>query len=238
MPPPETEIVLCNTRHAGNIGAVARLMKNLDITRLKLVNPTSRVHIDAIRMAVGAEEILERVMLFESLESALVGSDVSFAVTGRKRRARMEICRPENCLEKTGSGRISFVFGSEKFGLSNDEISLCSYLLMIPVSLEHTSYNLAQAVAIVLYAACHDNLRKPVAGKKARRKPPEEPELEKLYQRIDETARLSGFYNRAGHEATSRQIRNIFARSRLDRKDVKILLGLYKQFQRKMGNNF
>lgn len=235
----EIRVILCDTRHAGNIGAVARLMKNLDLTDLALVNPTGRGLIEAVKMAVGAEEIIEQAEVVDTLEEALAPCARSFAATRRTRKSRKLSFDPGSAATfiEDQEGITGYVYGSEKFGLTNDQVALCTALLSIPVSEAHPSYNLAQAAAITLYPAALPSLNAPKRGKKSYRIPSDNAERRLLYERIVATARQAGFFGLPHDKKTIAAIEDIFERASLDKKDVAILQGLFKQLGRAAGRD-
>ncbi|MBF0170739.1 MAG: hypothetical protein HQK87_06595, partial [Nitrospinae bacterium] len=151
--PPQLAVILVDTRHAGNIGAVARFMKNMGLADLILVNPTARGHLEAIKMGVGAEEIVERATIVPTLEEGVARCAATYAVTRRPRRLRKRVLRPEEGAVEGAAvdGLVGLVFGSEKLGLTNEQVRVCDAIITIDVSPDHPSLNLAQAVAVVVY---------------------------------------------------------------------------------------
>jgi tRNA (cytidine32/uridine32-2'-O)-methyltransferase len=233
----QLEVILTDTRHSGNIGAVARLLKNLGISRLTLVNPTSRALIEAVRMAVGAEEIIENATVVGTLQEGIGECVETFAVTRRPRKYSKSVYDPAEVAARLPDidGRIGIVFGSEKQGLLNDQVSLCSAILTLPVSPHHPSYNLAQAAAIVLYTVASPSLSLPKQSRKARRDPAPSHEKRLLYDRLIGMGRDAGFFGRSADKPVIAAIEDVFERARLSEKEVKILQGLFKNIQRSMG---
>lgn len=228
------EVILTDTRHAGNIGAVCRLMKNLNLTGLTLVNPTHRGHIEAVKMAVGAEELIENAKIVETLAEAISGCADLYAVTRRPRRMRKNVYNPAKASIKISAalGVTGVIFGSEKFGLTNEQVALAGSIITIPVAPAHPSYNLAQAAAIVLYGIASPSLAIARQSKKSKREPAEAHERRLLYDQITNTARAAGFFGRSNDAKVTAAIEDIFERAQLDKKDVKILQGLFKQMGR------
>ena len=228
------EVILTDIRHAGNIGAVARLMKNLGLTRLTLVKPTYRGYLDAIKMAVGAEDILEGVQVVDTLKEAIAECSDVYAVTRRPRRMRKNVCNPTDAASKISKadGVTGVVFGSEKFGLSNEQVALCGSIISIPVHPDQPSYNLAQAAAIILFGIAGPELSISKQGKRSKREPSKAHDRRLLYDRIMDTARDAGFFGMPHDAKTIAAIEDIFERANLDKKDVKILQGLFRQIGR------
>jgi len=142
-------IVLVRPRNPNNIGAAARAMANFGLTDMRLVNTHSPVLEEAVS-AVGAEKILKRAKIFDSLSAAVKDCNFVYATTSLKnRKTDKEIIFLPDL--KLPSGKTAIVFGSEKTGLSNADIALCDAVLNIPTSAAQPSINLAQAVTLVCY---------------------------------------------------------------------------------------
>ena len=153
-------IVLVKTSHPGNVGSVARAMKTMGLSDLRLVEPKSldicRAE-DAISLASGAADVLENARIYDSLPEALVDRSVAFALSARLRdlgpglQSPPEAAREALHLTNGGVG-VAFVFGAERTGLSNDELLVCNRQVTIPANPVYSSLNLSQAVQIVAYA--------------------------------------------------------------------------------------
>jgi len=234
------EVILADTRHAGNIGATARAMKNFGFSRMTLVNPTSRAHIEAVKMAVGAEDVIENATITDTLKDALAPLDSAFAITRRPRRLRREaMTPPEGAGRLAGlEGRAGLVFGSEKFGLSNEQVRMCGAIVTIPTTPQAPSLNLSHAVTVILYEIVrHEIVRRESGEAEGPRgryasSPASLEERGKFYERLTETLVSAGFFNTPNADRTVSQVENIFNRANLDRKDIKILLGAFKKIKR------
>jgi len=173
-------IVLVRTSHPGNVGAVARAMKNMGLSRLVLVSPSEayekdengdivylsplKAH-DAIRRASGAEDILSQARVCTSLDEALAQSQIVVGASARSRKMTWPLMNPRDCaslvLDKVfsneseapgGAGnKVSLIFGNEATGLSNEELQRCHYHVNIPAVESFSSLNLAMAVQLVTY---------------------------------------------------------------------------------------
>jgi TrmH family RNA methyltransferase len=148
-------VVLAETRNPLNIGAVARAMSNFGAMHLRVVKPYEKAFREAVS-AVGAGKVLKAAEEFASLREAV--ADCSLVV-GTTAVGNREVRQPLRGLEEAGgilrgamkSGNVALLFGSEKRGLSNEDLSYCHWLLRIPTREEHRSMNLGQAVAVCLY---------------------------------------------------------------------------------------
>jgi TrmH family RNA methyltransferase len=227
--PPGLRVILCQTRHAGNIGSVARIMGNLGQSGLTLVNPTFRGHLEAIRMASGGAQIIENSQEAGSLEEALEGSALSFAVTRRPRKITKTIFTPEEAaaiIAKSGGGETALVFGSEKLGLSTGQVRLCGAVIAIPTAPDAPSMNLAQAVAVILYLVTREwrPAPSPSAGEPSTTK-----ERMALFGRMEEVLEKSGYFKTRGGAQTMADIEDIFNRASMTHRDVKLLFGMFRR---------
>ena len=153
-------IVLVKTSHPGNVGSVARAMKTMGLTDLRLVQPKTPDICsaeEAISLASGAADVLETACIYDSLPDALVDRSIAFALSARLRDLGPGLQTPQQAareaLHLTGSGvGAAFVFGAERTGLSNDELLVCNRQVTIPANPVYSSLNLSQAVQIVAYA--------------------------------------------------------------------------------------
>ncbi len=145
--------VLHRPRSLDNIGAVARVVKNFGIGRLVLVDPLSYSFDRARKLAVGAEDVLERMFVHRGLGEALAEVTFSAATSSRqlKRRASLD---PAQLGARVAAnvGPVAMVFGEEKRGLSDEELARCQEVCRIPTGPEQPSMNLAQSAAVLAYA--------------------------------------------------------------------------------------
>src|SRR5579864_818107 len=148
-------VVLVGTRNPLNVGAVARAMSNFGAMELRAVRPYEKAWREA-KSAVGAGELLAKAKEFANLAEAV--ADCSLVV-GTTAVGNREMKHPLRGLEegarligkRMSTGRVAVVFGSEKWGLSNEDLSYCHWLMRIPTRMEHRSMNLGQAAAVVMY---------------------------------------------------------------------------------------
>ena len=155
-PPDPTRFVLMNTSHAGNVGAAARAMKVMGFSELVLVQPRfadvlSRE--ETVAMASGAADVLVRARIVASLDEALDGIHHACATAMTPRDFGPPTETPRACFERLAArpDKVAFVFGSERYGLANDDVYRCHVCLSIPTHPDYGSLNLAQAVQLVAY---------------------------------------------------------------------------------------
>ena len=151
-----TRFILVNTSHPGNVGAAARAMKVMGFSDLVLVAPRFNdvlVHEDTVAMASGAADILVRARIVPTLTEALDGVTFACATAMTPRDFGPPTRAPRDLMPElvAGGHRVGFVFGSERYGLSNDDVYRCHVCLSIPTHPEYGSLNLAQAVQLLAY---------------------------------------------------------------------------------------
>lgn len=136
-----------------NIGFATRAINTMGFARLRLVNPCDHLSTQAKKTAYGSHDILENALVFPTLKEALTDMDISIATTAKKRLARHDNHSPQALAgmlaEKHGvAANVAIVFGSERDGLSKEEVNLCDLVSTIPLAAPHPSLNLAQSVLI------------------------------------------------------------------------------------------
>ena len=146
-------IVLVGTTHPGNIGAVARAMKNMGLSDLALVNPRFFPHEEATARASGATDVLDSALVVTTLADALIDCVYVAGASARSRTISWPSMGPRDCAERmineSENGKVAAVFGPEKTGLHNDDLDLCNTLLTIPTAPGFSSLNLAMAVQVL-----------------------------------------------------------------------------------------
>jgi TrmH family RNA methyltransferase len=228
-------IVLVETSHPGNIGAVARAMKNMALDELMLVQPTAFPHATATAMASGADDVLARARVVATLAEAVADCGL---VLGTSARLRSQYHWPAwpareaatRMLAAARHSRVALLFGPERTGLTNEHLEVCGAIVQIPANPDYESLNLAQAVQILayeLYVA-----RVPEMPALERPTPlAEQRELALLYEHLDAVLALVDFTDRAGGPHLSRRLQRIFGRANLDRLEVNMLRGFLSAVQ-------
>jgi tRNA/rRNA methyltransferase len=225
-------IVLVEPQHSGNIGAVARAMKNMAFNRLTLVNPADHLAMEARMMAMHAFDILQQAQIVPTLTQAVEDAGFVIGTTRRLGKARQAQLSPRAIapmlLELAHANPVALVFGREDRGLANDELERCHELITIPAHPEFASLNLAQAVLLVCYELYVATVTE------SRPTPPElatVAELERLYTRLQAVLRRVGFLHGSNPDRMMRYFRRFFARQGLRSRDVKIFLGVFRQIE-------
>jgi TrmH family RNA methyltransferase len=232
-------IVLVSPRNPLNIGAAARAMSNFGFTNLRLVNPYDVAFKEA-RSAVRSRHILERAEVFDGVAPAVADCTL---VVGTTALGNRDVHIPLHRLEGAGaliktrlsSSPVALLFGSEKFGLSNEDMSYCHWLLRIPTREEHGSMNLGQAVAICLY-----ELRRDASAVEKRfdaPRPVTDENLERMTVLVLELLERSGYVNERTSKSTELKVRRLVRRLRLPGSDAETWLGMLRQILWKMNQN-
>jgi tRNA/rRNA methyltransferase len=224
----ETAVVLISTRNPLNIGAAARAMANFGFADLRIVNPYEVAFREAVS-AVGGAHVLQSARLFETVADAVADCSLVAGTTAAQRRELQQpLERVEAGMERvrSHSGRAAILFGSEKFGLSNEDLSYCHTLIRIPTVPGTPSMNLGQAVAVCLWELSRGVLQKPRAVKGGL---VEGSDAEQLTRMLLEVLEKSGYTNRITSVSTEQKIRRWVRRMRLTSRDAPLMLGVLRQ---------
>ena len=224
-------IVLCTTTHPGNIGATARAMKTMGLSRLALVTPRFFPHEQATAMASGADDVLAAAKVYASLPDALQGTTLVVGMTARARdlshpmRPMREVA--QQVAEEAQQGEVALVFGTEMSGLSNAELDACQVLANIPAQPGFSSLNLAASVQIAAYELRQALLQD--RGAVGRDYPlASHEEMEHFYRHLERVMYGSGFLDPAQPGRLMIRLRRLFSRARVEREEVSILRGILK----------
>ena len=231
------KIVLVETTHPGNIGAVARAMKNMNMGNLTLVAPKIFPSADATARASGADDVLASAVVCENLSEAIADCSIVLGASARCRTISWPEITPRECAVRlkteTGDNKAAIVFGRENSGLKNHELDLCQYLLRIPCNTAFSSLNLAAAVQVVcyeLFVASEQNYQV-IAGDKGDETPATAAQLEQFYAHLAEALTDIGFMHPDKSKSIMRRLRRVYNRARLDSKEIDILRGILRMSQ-------
>jgi TrmH family RNA methyltransferase len=231
------KVVLVEPSHPGNIGAAARAMKTMGLSRLALVRPEGFPSADATARASGADDLLHAAQVAEDLGGALADCALVVGTSARARNLAWPEVDPRQAaslvLEAAASQPVAVVFGRERTGLTNTEVERCHYLLRIPTSPGFTSLNLAAAVQVVAYEIW---VAAGAAGQ-ATAVPDERDdlasglEMEGLLRHFEQAAVELGFLDPQAPKRLRARVWRLFNRARPDRTEVNILRGFLKAAQ-------
>jgi len=229
--------VLVSTRNPLNIGAAARAMSNFGITTLRVVNPYQPAFREA-ESAVGAADVLAGAEQFKTVADAVADCTLVVGTTAvGKRNLHHPLRRLEDgarlICRRLNSSKVALLFGSEKRGLTNDDLSHCHWLLRVPTAEANISMNLGQAVAVCLYELIRDPKSPRVAGKLP---PASAAEVERITTLLLDALRLSGFTDLRKVADSDERIRRLVRRLNLPARDAVIWLGMFRQIEWKLRN--
>ena len=223
-------VVLINTSHPGNIGASARAMKTMGLTRLFLVEPGRYPDAEATARASGADDVLASAQVCATLDEALQGCRFVIGASARSRSIPVPLISPDRCAEmlraESETGEVALLFGCERSGLSNPEIDRCNYLVQIPTSIEYSSLNLAAAVQIICYEIFVAHASQHPAEGAPEHVPVAADEMERFYTHLEETLVALDFLDRSNPRMLMRRLRRLYNRARPDTNEVNILRGI------------
>jgi tRNA/rRNA methyltransferase len=237
-------VVLISTSHPGNVGSAARAMKTMGFADLVLVTPKMPdvlSHPEAIALASDGADLLAGARIVATLEEALADRHFALAFTSRRR----ELSHPAQPLRDAArvlidevrtaeSQRGALVFGSETYGMSNDEIDRCQMIAVIPTSPRYRSLNLSQAVQLAAYEtmlaanafSTATEPPRPVAGIE---------DVESFLRHLESAAIDSGFLDPEEPKRFMTRMRRLFARARLEPEEIAILRGLLATFSKRQS---
>jgi TrmH family RNA methyltransferase len=231
-------IVLIDPSHPGNIGSVARAMKNMSLTELVLVRPRAFPHAEANALAAGADDVLAGARVVQTVAEGIADCAYIAGTTSRPRSYYWEFTTPRDVAARIvalpGENRAALLFGSERYGLSGDDLRYCNVLVRIPANPEYCSLNLAMSVQLLAYELfmareqprSHTQLELPLAPSG---------DLEHFYAHLLEVLKEIDFDDRTGHLMD--RLRRLFNRAQLDRNELNILRGILSAVQGRRGQN-
>lgn len=231
-------IVLVNTSHPGNIGAAARAMKNMGLTKLVLVDPKEHPGYEAYSRAAGADDVLGDAIVVSTLSEALNGCCWVMGTSARERTVEWPMMEPRECAKKSvkesESGEVALVFGRERSGLTNEELELCHALVRIPTNPEYSSLNLAAAVQVLCYelrvASLAEVVKQPVE-KSDSDSPATVDQVEGMYNHLSQMLEDIGFFGTNNPEIVMRRLKGLFSRTHITKREVNILRGIFSASQ-------
>lgn len=230
-------IVLVGTTHPGNIGAVARAMKNMGCNELVLVSPRYFPHEQASARASGAEDVLLHARVVGTLDEALTDCHFAVGASARSRAIEWPTLAPRECaarlLQENESGNVAVVMGPEKTGLSNEQLDRCHALLTIPADPGFSSLNIAMAVQVICYELRLASMVQLPPGEAAV-PPATAAEMEYFYGHLEAVLADSGFLDVENPRTLMRRLRRLFIKAAPDRNEVNILRGILTAFERSL----
>jgi TrmH family RNA methyltransferase len=230
--------VLVDTSHPGNIGAVARAMKNMGLTELWLVNPREFPHPEATARASGADDVLSTARVVASLPEAIADCGLVLATTARMREQHFRVLEAraagERIVAEARTGPVAVLFGTERFGLSNEHLLTAHALLRIPANPAYESLNIAMAAQLIAYEIRMAQHQPPASATQREAPLATGEQMEQFYAHLSRVMEDTHFRDRTqtGTHLMGR-IRRMFNRAELDGNEVNILRGILTAVQNK-----
>ncbi len=232
-------IVLVETSHPGNLGAVARAMKVMGLSCLYLVDPRCEIDAEARARASGAVDVLEQAVVCSDLDAALHGAVFTAATTSRRRDLPHPAYTPRQAapelLARAQTGPVALVFGSETYGLSNAQLAKCQWLINIPSNPAYMSLNLGAAVQVLAYelrCTLEDAVLPLPAFEAARHE-----EVEALLAELETVLKAIGFLDPRHPKRLMPRLRRFFARAGLEKEEVAIWRGIVNAVRSQRSHN-
>ena len=230
-------IVLVRPTHPGNVGAVARAMKNMCLEDLRLVAPENFPSPQANARAGGAEDVLTRASIVDSLDEALKGCHLVVGSSGRTRRIEWPLLDPRTCGEKlvsgAGQGKVALLFGRERNGLTNVELDRCQFVVQIPANTGYPSLNIACAVQILAYEIfLADRQSQTAAPRDGESTPASHDDMQRFYRHLQEVLIQIGFLDPQNPRLLMRRLIRMYNRASPNGDELNILRGILTAVQR------
>lgn len=223
-------IILVRPLSPGNIGSVARAMHNMGLSQLTLVAPACFPHPEARMMACNAEPLLQQARVCDTIHEAVASCHWLVGTSARRRHYRKPPLTPRELAHKLPAlcqhAHVGILFGPEDTGLTTDELNLCHDRVVIPTAPTATSLNLAQAVMVLCYEILLVHFQPaaqpvPTLATVA--------DTEAMYAHLRDAFSLHGFPDTHSVERILDRLRRIFERTRLERRDVRLIRGIARQ---------
>ncbi|HDN25956.1 MAG TPA: RNA methyltransferase [Thioploca sp.] len=223
------QIILVGITHPGNIGAAARAMKTMGLSQLRLVQPKHFPSAEATARATGADDVLVNAQVFDTFEESLKDCHLIVGTSTRQRTIAWPVLTPKACAEKASecAGRVAIVFGREQYGLTNQELELCNYLVQIPTNPTFSSLNVAAAVQILAYELRISNEALKLENVNSSLPAPASAEaIAQFYQHLEQTLIDIEVLDPQNPRQLMRHLHRLFNRVQLFDSEVSLLRGI------------
>lgn len=234
-------IVLVETFHPGNIGAVARAMKNMGLSQLTLINPRVFPDPEATSRAAGAKDLLENAVVVNSLEEAIADCQLVIGTSARERTFDLPLMDLESAtelmLDESSSGTLAILFGRETMGLTNDEMLACQRHLYIDANPEYPVLNIAQAVQLVCYELWRTDRKQQqlITRDAARVSYPHQDDMQLFYQHLEKVLRRTHFIIPQHEGRVLDKLKRFFNRARPEKSELGILRGILASVEERLN---
>jgi TrmH family RNA methyltransferase len=227
---------MVNTTEPGKLGAAARAMKSMSLSRLYLINPSKYPSAAATASASGADDVLSNAVVCNSLSEALEGTHLVIGASARQRNIKwrqmdvIETCREIQKTIASLDQEVAVIFGTENSGLTNEELDLCHILMTIPGTQDYFSLNVAAAIQVFAYQNLVSNLQVDFDNETSKLASFEE--LDGFYKHLEQALEhLEYFEEKRPKELLMRRLRRLFGRSYPEQEEVAILRGILRNIK-------
>lgn len=231
-------VVLVHTSHPGNIGAVARAMKNMGLKQLYLVRPKAFPHERAVWRSASAVDLLDNAVVVDTLEEAIADCGLVVGTSARGRRIPWPLVNPRVCAERVypelSQHPVALVFGREDRGLTNEELQCCHLHVNIPASEDYTSLNLAMAVQVVTYELRMAQLAGELSSDDMQEwdtKLAKVDDIERMFVHLEQTLIDLEFLKPSAPKQLMTRLRRLYSRTRMDDLEVQMMRGILSSTQ-------
>jgi tRNA (cytidine32/uridine32-2'-O)-methyltransferase len=227
-------IVLIDPSHPGNVGSVARAMKNMAITDLVLVRPRSFPHPESNMLSAGADDVLANARVVSTVSEAVADCGFIAGATARQRSYYWEFTTPRDVAARIvalpDENRVALLFGSEKYGLGTEDLQYCNVLVRIPANPDYCSLNLAMSVQLLTYEIL---LARESPTTRTQLELPLAPagDVEHFYDHLHQVLEEIDFGDKTGH--LMERIRRLFNRAQMDKNELNIMRGILSAVQKR-----
>ena len=228
-------VVMVHTPHPGNIGAVARVMKNMCLDALYLVKPRIFPSDEANARSSGALDVLENAVVCDSLAEALADCQMVIGTSARQREVNWEVLSPaagaDKLVKASHRGPVALLLGRESSGLTNDELDLCHYLVHIPANPEYSSLNVAMAAQILSYETLLSRLRRQDDQSQEVEERLPLAQMENFFEHLYQTLMDIEFMDERRSDKLMRRLKRLFHRAAPTADEMNILRGILSAAQ-------
>ncbi len=239
LPPPPQSIrfVLARTSHPGNIGAAARAIRTMGFWRMLLVAPRRYPDPQATAMAAGADDVLANLRLADSVRGAVADCERVYGLSARRRGVNLPELDPRSAVAEIApmlqqERQVALLFGNERSGLDNDELSVCHAMVRIPSVEEFASLNLAQAVQLMAWELRMAVLGEVPAPPAACDEPASAEQMERFFEHLFATLHAIDFHKGRSAITIEQRLRRLFHRAMPDARELRILHGVLADAER------
>ncbi|MCP4755864.1 MAG: RNA methyltransferase [Proteobacteria bacterium] len=232
--------MLVEPTQPGNIGATARAMDNMGVTDLRLVNPCEYFHPEARMFAMSARYLLHEARTFDTLAEAVEDCHLIVATSARPRdkiqTSTSIVNLPEIIGRHSPDTSVAIVFGQERSGLTNEDMSLCNEWTFIPTYGKNSSLNLAQAVLVVLYELSK-SFQEEAAHQEKHIMPASSKSIEGMKEHFFRILERTGFLRDGSRESMWGSFSDLIGRAKPDKRDVRMIRGFFNRIEVSLRRN-